>query len=180
MKRFITFISIFAYICAVTAMGVSVWAASRVAGNAELSRTLENIAVPPTREKMYDVLTRGITFTELESRTDAVTTTPEAAFTTDLTTAQKIDAYTQQFTIRNTSSDTGGTAVLICWKPVAWSGVQTCNALCAASGVTCSGASTDGFHLTGGMEVARRLDGTNCICVVGQAASSYQSQRVIR
>ncbi len=144
----------------------------------QIEQRLDEINVPPTKDRIYDIMTRGVGVAEMVWRTDTSTGTPEAAFATDLTATQKSDAYVQQIVLRNTSSDNGGVAATLCWAPIAWVSTTACNALCAASGLTCSGAATDGMHLAGGSEVARRLDGTNCVCVVG--ASTYQSQRITR
>lgn len=135
-----------------------------------------DILTPPTNDKLFTILAKGIGHAEDKVRTDTVSTTPKAAFATDLTTAQRTDAYTQEIVIQNIDVTTP--ADNLCIGEVAWSGVTTCTALCAASGLTCSAASTDGVHTTAWQ---RRYDGTTCLCVVGSAAVvNYQSERVLR
>jgi hypothetical protein len=149
------------------------------------------VSTPPSSSTMYTVLTRAVTLTEIQRRTDVVGSTPEGAFTTDLTagtttppvSSQRTDAYVQQIVIRNTSTDTGGTAALLCYGEVAWSGVTTCTALCAAAAatLTCTGATTDSRHIAAGSEFATREDGTVCGCVTGVVGTTtYQTTRIVR
>ncbi len=133
----------------------------------------------PTNEKLFNLVFRGIGVTEGAPETDSASATPEAAFNTDLTSAQRNDSYTQETVIRNTSTDFGGGSAVLCVGTLAWSGVTTCQALCAAGPLTCSGAVTDGKIIPAGTELARTWDGTNCICVVG-ATTTYQAERLIR
>jgi hypothetical protein len=139
------------------------------------------LATPPVNDKLFNLIFRGIGQTETSPETDSVGTTPEAAFDTDLIAAQRNDSYTQEVLIRNSSSDFGGTARVECVGDVAWSGVSSCQTLCAASTLTCSGASTDGKIVPAATELNRTYDGTNCICIVASGASGgYQAERVIR
>lgn len=140
-------------------------------------------AVPPTNDKLFTVTTKSIGIAEYEFKgTDSVTTTPEAAFTTDLTSTQRTDAYTQQATFHNTDTTAGNN---LCVRPIAWSGVTTCNTLCANSTFTCAntaGSTMDGKWLQPGQEVTRDFDGTNCLCVIGSVVGGvkYQTERVTR
>lgn len=149
-----------------------------------LNEKFDDVMVPPTKDRIYDILTRGLAVAEAPWKTDTANATPEAAFATDLTTAQKTDAYVQQIIIRNASADVTPTnGDLLCWATIAWNGVVTCQNTCAASAaiMTCSGASTDGMHIGPGSEVARRLDGTSCVCIIGTAGvTEYQTQRSVR
>lgn len=143
------------------------------------------IMTPPTNDKLFSIIFRGLGQTETELLTDAVATgTPEAAFTTDLTTAQQNDSYTQEVLIRNISSDFGGTADVLCVKGIPWATAgATCTLKCAsvAATFTCSGAATDGKHVPAGGELNRTFDGTNCVCVAGNAAATeFQSERILR
>lgn len=142
-------------------------------------RALEDeIMVPPTNDKMFSILSQGLGVTEDVYLTSAagVGTTPAAAFTTDLTAAQQSNAFTQEALIQNTHATQN-----LCVKPIAWSGVTTCTARCAASGYTCSGAATDGWRLVAGQAMEFRWDGTVCACVVGSAAgTTFQSRRAVR
>ena len=157
-------------------MGASVLVSTLAA-----DRAIDRIQTPPSSTTMYTYLTRALTRTEIERRTDSANATPESAFTTDLPSAQRTDAYVQQFVIRNTSTDLGGASAILCFGEVAWSGVTTCTALCAASALTCSGASTDGRHIAAAQEFATREDGTVCGCVVGAAGgTAYQTTRSTR
>ncbi len=133
----------------------------------------------PTNEKLFNLVFRGIGVTESAVETDSASATPEAAFNTDLTSAQRNDSYTQETVIRNKSTDHGGASAVLCVGTLAWSGVSTCQSLCAASSLTCSGAATDGKFIPAGTELPRTWDGTNCICVVG-ATTLYQVERLIR
>ena len=150
------------------------------------------VSTPPSSSTMYTVLTRSVTLTEIERRTDSASTTPEAAFTTDLAAAtttppaasKRTDAFVQQIIIRNTSSDLGATGTILCYKEVAWAAAATtCTSICAAAAatITCTGAATDGRHITPGMEISTREDGTVCGCVVGVlAGTAYQTHRITR
>lgn len=134
--------------------------------------------VPPTNDKLFTVLAKGLGVTEAQPRTTTVGTTPDAAFATDLTSAQKSDAYTQEILIQNIEASSGNT---LCVGYVAWVNGQTCATTCAAASLTCSGAATDGVHIAPQVALPARRDGTNCVCVVGSAASTdYQSMRSIR
>lgn len=141
---------------------------------------LIDISTPPTNDKLFTILSKGVGITEDEYRTDATGAAPEAAFTTDLTTAQQTDAFTQEALISNI--DTNTPAQIVCVKPIAWSSPgASCTLKCAASTVTCSGAATDGLHLSPGQMISRRWDGTNCVCVMGSVnPTAYQTERVVR
>lgn len=145
----------------------------------EVERVLKqliDIQAPPNNDKLFTILSKGIGVTEWVLRTTNVGTTPAGAFATDLTSVQQSDAYTQEMLIQNTHASQN-----LCVKPIAWSGVTTCTALCAASGYTCSAASTDGWRLVAGQAQEFRFDGTNCVCVVGSGATTnYQSVRAVR
>ncbi len=142
----------------------------------DLDAMRDGIMVPPTNDKMFGVLSQGLGVTEDIYKTDDVGTTPEAAFATDLTTNQQSSAYTQECLIQNTHGSQN-----LCVKPIAWSGVTTCTALCAASGYTCSAAATDGWRLVAGQAMEFRWDGTVCACVVGSGATTnYQTRRAVR
>lgn len=135
------------------------------------------VAVPPTQSKMYDILTRGLTG-DPERKTTVVGTTPDDLLDTDLTSSpnQRTDAFTQLLVVSNRDSVKN-----ICVGGVAWSGVTTCAALCAASALTCSGAATDGSLVPPGSQRPFRYDGQSCMCVVGSAAGSpFQGERVLR
>ena len=138
---------------------------------------------PPTNDKLFTILSKGFGVSEVARRTTSVGTTPDAAFATDLTTAQQSDAFTQEFLVQNT--DTHTPAQNLCVGSIAWSsgGGATCALKCAAAvaTLTCSGAATDGWQLVPGQAREFREDGTNCVCVVGSAAgTTYQDERAIR
>lgn len=143
-------------------------------------KVLREITTAPTNEKLFAINTQGIGVTEWEFKgTDSVGTTPEAAFATDLTTAQQSNAYNQQSTFHNTDGTDN-----LCVKPIAWAsaGGATCQLKCAAATITCSNSvSTDGVFLQPGQTIARTWDGTSCLCVVGSAAGvTYQTERLLR
>ena len=137
------------------------------------------VATPPTNDKLYTVTTKGVGQTEWEHNPNQVGTTPEAAFSTDLTTTEQTNAFTQMFVISNQDSTDN-----LCWKPIAWATAgATCTAKCAGATITCTGGgtSTDGSPLQPGQAVSRVLDGTSCVCVVGSAAGvDYDTERVVR
>lgn len=143
----------------------------------EIAKQIKHeIMVPPTNDKLFTILSKGLGITEWILRTTTVGVTPNAAFAVDLTATQQTDSFTQEILIQDTHATQN-----LCVKPIAWSGVTTCNALCIASGYTCSVASTDGWRLTAGQAMEFRFDGTNCVCVVGSGAgTNYQSVRAIR
>jgi hypothetical protein len=148
---------------------------------ADLLQTVDRhieIRTPPNNDKMFQILSRGVTTGEDVIRTDTVSTTPEAAFATDLTTVQQTDAWTQEIVIQNT--DTTTPADKLCFGMLPWATAgATCQLKCAASAFTCSGAATDGVNVSSTWQ--RRYDGTSCICVVGSAATvNYQTERVLR
>jgi len=137
--------------------------------------------MPPTNDKLFSILAQGIGVGEDVVRTTTATNVaPSAAFVTDLTTTplnQRTDAFTQEIVIRNLHATQS-----LCFGSVPWTAVgATCTLKCAGSGMTCSGAGTDGIFTGPGQVWQRRYDGTNCICVVASAAAtSYQSERVLR
>lgn len=135
------------------------------------------IKVPPTNDKLFTILSKGVGVPEDVIRTSTIGTTPTAAFVTDLTAGQQTDAYTQEVSLFN-NDDLDD----LCYKVVAWSVAGATGALkCAAQTITCSGASTDGLLLPPGGSVTRRWDGTALVCVVASAATTpYQSERVLR
>lgn len=136
---------------------------------------------PPTNEKLFNLIFRGIGVTEWEIDTDFVTDTPAAVFATDLPSAQRNDSYTQEVLIRNTSSDFGGTGTELCVAIVAWSGVSTCDALCGVAAFDCAGTVTDGKVIPPGGELPRTFNGTACICAIGDAGgTAYQAERLVR
>lgn len=140
---------------------------------------------PPTNDKLFSILSRGIGVNEDVIRTGQVGTTPIAAFATDLTSAQATDAYTQEIVITN-RDDASTPSNNLCFRPIAWALPTTCNTTCSTSGFTCpavggAGASTDGVVTAKGASWNRRYDGTSCICLVASAASTeYQTERVLR
>ncbi len=136
------------------------------------------VMTPPDNSKLFTILSKGVGNTEYAVYTDVtVGTTEEAAFAVDLTTYQQTDAWTQEFTIRNTDPGSDN----LCWKPILWASAgANCGAKCAAATITCSGASTDGALLSPGQSVSRRFDGTSCLCVVGSAATNFQTERIVR
>ncbi len=151
----------------------------------EVERVLKHlidIQTPPTNDKLFTILSKGVTFTEDEYRTDAVLATPEAAFATDLTVSQQTNAYTQEALVSNTDLTAPPAALhYLCVRPFAWQASTTCAATCAASGMTCSAAATDGLRLSPGQMISRRWDGTNCVCVMGSVnPTAYQTERIIR
>ena len=137
--------------------------------------------MPPTNDKLFSILAQGIGVGEDVVRTTTATNVaPSAAFATDLTTTpfdQRTDAFTQEIVIRNLHATQN-----LCFGSVPWTAVgATCTLKCAGSGMTCSGAGTDGIFTGPGQVWQRRYDGTNCICVVASAAATnYQSERVLR
>lgn len=136
-----------------------------------------DVMTPPTNDKLFTILTKGITTGEDVVRTDTVSATPKAMFATDLTTYQQTDAWTQEIVVQNL--DVTVPADNLCIGAIPWTSAgATCTLKCAASGLTCSGAATDGVRTSSWQ---RRYDGTNCLCVVGSAAVvNYQSERVLR
>lgn len=135
-----------------------------------------NVMSPPSNDKLFTILSKGLGVTDASGlRTTSVgAVTPLAMFATDLTTAQQTDAYTQLILVQNTHATQN-----ICIKPFAWT--DTCANVCAASGLTCSGAATDGWRLSPGQVWSIRWDGTNCGCIIGSGAgTSYQDLRVVR
>lgn len=150
--------------------------------------SLENVMQPPSNDKIFSNLGRGIGVTENAVRTGSVGTTPQSAFVTDLTTAQQSDAYTQEIIIRNRDDATTPTQNL-CFFPLPWATAgATCQLKCAGAVATntCpapggAGASTDGSMVPAGSASHRRYDGTSCLCIVASAAGTdYQTERVVR
>lgn len=173
MKKFSILVACMAYVVSVAGLlisGVALHTSTTVTTDVE-------VAAPPTSDKMYTILTQAVGVAEFVLRTDSVDTTPEAAFATDLTTAQQSNAYVQQFTVLNTHATQN-----ICVKPIAWTEAgASCTAKCAAQTITCSGAATDGKRVGAGSEWPASFDGTSCVCVVGSAAgTTYQTTRVLR
>jgi coenzyme F420-reducing hydrogenase gamma subunit len=140
----------------------------------------DTIQIPPTNDRLFTILSQGVGLSEYQFNPNTATTTPEAAFITDLTSTQRTNATTQEFSIAN--NDATSTS-MICWKGFAWGG-GSCNATCSASGLTCTGGATatDGKRVAPGGELSRRFDGTSCICVVGNIIGgvAYQTERVVR
>lgn len=143
---------------------------------------------PPSNDKIFSNLGKGMGVTENVVRTGQVGTTAQSAFVTDLTSGQQSDAWTQEIIIRNRDDATGPTQNL-CFHPIAWASAgANCNAKCvaAAATMTCpavggAGAATDGSLVPAGSASHRRYDGTSCICIVASAAGTdYQTERVVR
>jgi hypothetical protein len=143
-------------------------------------RALAEIQVPPNNDKLFTILSKGVGVVETEVRTDTATTTEEAAFTTDLGATLRTDAVTQEVFIQNIGVGTQG----LCYADIAWTvaGADCVTKCSTGSIITCSGAATDGIRLAAGQSVARRYDGTVCLCVVGSAVGgvAYQTERVVR
>lgn len=146
-------------------------------------RTLNEIMVPPSNDKMFAVLAQGQGITEQEITNGTAGTTPTAAFGTDLTTTpynQRTDAYTQEMTVRNLHATNA-----LCYYGISWSagGGSTCALKCAASANTCTagGGAANGVYLPAGSKETHRYNGTNCVCVVASAASTnFQTERLLR
>ncbi len=150
-------------------------------GISGLAQIADYVMTPPTNDKLFTILSKGIGVTESILRTNTVGSTPDAAFATDLTAGQQSDAFTQEILIMN--RDTHTPAQNLCVASIAWSspGGGTCALKCAAATITCSGAATDGFPIGAGTVFPRQLDGTNCVCLVASAASTlYTDERVVR
>ena len=142
-----------------------------------LEQIADFIMTPPTNDKLFTILSKGLGISEDIIRTMTVTTTPMAAFATDLTVSQQSDAFTQEALIFNIDGTND-----LCVKPLAWVTSQTCQVTCAAATITCSGASTDGVHIGPHGALPRRWDGTVCACVVSNVGGGIvgQSERAVR
>ncbi len=123
---------------------------------------------------------------QLDAKLDqAVVTNPEITTTTVGTDAANVitgdlaspptglnvaDSVIQQILITNKS-----TTADLCFKTVAWAST------CAASGITCSGASTDGQIILPRSQRVFRPAGPRRPCVAASAgATAYQAERVSR
>jgi hypothetical protein len=103
-----------------------------------------------------------------ETLTTTWGTTPAALFTTDLSTTNRVKTrYVQNVRVTNRHA-----TQTLCVFDLPWHASNTCAVQCAASGRTCSGASTDGAPILAGTTWSEAWTGTACLCAVGSAAST--------
>lgn len=98
--------------------------------------------------------------------TTALGTTPAFIFAADITTAQRRQDFVQNVRIVNRSA-----SAFVCFKPILRT-ASGCSTDCSGSGVTCSGASTDGDPVLPSNSYSIAIDGNSCPCWVASAAST--------
>lgn len=137
------------------------------------------VAVPPTQQKMYDMLTQGLTG-DPERKTDVTDgLTCVTAIDNEVPVSQRNDAYTQFLVVSNKD-----TAENICVGTREYTGLLSlCSTRCAqgAGVVTCDGSSTDGSYVFPGQQRSFRYDGSRCVCIRGAAGGTeFQAERIVR
>lgn len=131
--------------------------------NEEMLKALQDIQAspPPNNDKLFTILSKGVTLTEDIINVVSTTTTPTALFA-DLTTTQQTESFTQEALVQNldTTND-------MCVKGIAWSTAGATGALkCASVTITCNGSVTDGVHVGAKATFPLRKDGTELLCGV--------------
>lgn len=107
--------------------------------------------------------------------TTALGTTPAFMFAADITAAQQRSDFVQSIRIVNRSA-----AAYVCFAPVART-ASGCTTDCSGSGLTCSGASTDGDVVLPSNSYSIAINGNACACWVASGAStSANAARVAR
>lgn len=110
---------------------------------------------------------------EWTTYTQAVSTTPLSALSSDIAAANRVATYGRNFRFSNRHASQG-----LCFGAVAFS--SACSSTCSGSGLTCSGASTDGDYIAPGTSYTIALTGNMCACLVASAASTTATAAAVQ